>query len=958
MLDVIWKRHSLICLSVALSLSSAFGQDADISRPYFFSGPCASQGVWTQQALNHTNRIRQVAIQLEKDPNCKATASSMQDLLRGMDENLKNAEMGGSGSSQQTLGKLNSLPQEIGALRSFMADSPGGVKTGLLQTMMQKAVEFSTLTAEVGGQSSASAIGTATNPQAALLLSLEKRMQVATTTGLKIFNGVIDTVAADKQCLTGSQGGQFLSAAAATLASFAASGQSQIGNDLATAVSKVGRLGRDLKFSKVFKTLNKIEFMNSMSCLTEITSESYCSARDGLYLYQEMNKQMKQDAIDRQNKIKAGKDPSAPLAGYYILTQQLPLITNWLQRVQIGVDPKLSTDATFQIKILDNVNLFFISVKRLQGLFNEQVTFIRGLKDPVAKKFKLIELVTALDSALTGGVQNASSEFFTASVQAIEIPFRLLGIAVPPEMFGANSTMTFDRWIQNSSNYASIPNSSNPDVLADSVGQNLDRIVEAAKESAVVYYNRFFVVDKASIALDALLGTNYTIKESLIAIDQYLGRLQKRISNGKGEQGFIPSIIETRAKIGRIMAKFRDIQQVAEEMKNAPKKLPVALIEKARKVHADFVNEVYVQFEVLLGKSGWLANRLSRIVYYDYSMMLRNGLDLSPYFKELYYVTGFAAYDKMVAMANGGPGIVESDLKSALRANIDNISALEILFKDNLVAMIREQKLIADQTTKAIKECGGLIPKNKPFESLNKKTQDNLTSEVAGCMKRYEITPSKVLKDAYKSSFNEGYQSMPGESTSQIFRLPRGLWTALKGQWEMEPKYSTPGLLKSLFNPNREKISFDDEGGSSRYLTARMCVQALAFNDLKSFWHLCKDTTLESDFNLPLETTQFKNVKPDYFQVNFKNKAYESVDRPDLNHSKRICAFRDFFRRNQVLYLTMGMQKIGDIQKDYEPEYTIEEDVAPPPPAPTPVNDSQEKNPIDELSPSDAIPRP
>ena len=126
--------------------------------------------------------------------------------------------------------------------------------------------------------------------------------------------------------------------------------------------------------------------MNSMSCLMEITSESYCSARDGSMLYQEMNKQMRQDALEKLKSARAGQDPSSPLAGYYILTQQLPMITNWLQKVQIGVDPKLLTDAGQQTKTLDKVNMFFTSVKRLQGLYNENVTFIRSLKDPTAKK--------------------------------------------------------------------------------------------------------------------------------------------------------------------------------------------------------------------------------------------------------------------------------------------------------------------------------------------------------------------------------------------------------------------------------------------------------------------------------------------------------------------------------------------------------------------------------------------
>jgi hypothetical protein len=178
----------------------------------------------------------------------------------------------------------------------------------------------------------------------------------------------------------------------------------------------------------------------------------------------------------------------------------------------------------------------------------------------------------------------------------------------------------------------------------------------------------------------------------------------------------------------------------------------------------------------------------------------------------------------------------------------------------------------------------------------------------------------------------EGYDSMPGTSENILVRVPKGLWSSFKGLFldgllgpmnSSQDKYDLPGLNKAIFNSNKEKISFDDESGAAKYLAARMCVQALAFNDLGSFWNLCKKTTLESDFNLPLETSQFKDMDASYFKINFAQKAYEMVENPGMNRSLRICAFRDFFRRNQVLYLTMGMSALQE-KKEYVPDYTIE----------------------------------
>jgi hypothetical protein len=821
--------------------------------------------------------------------------------------------------------------------------SPNGSKQGVLNTMMSKAIQYSSLTAKVQTDKGGASSAISDNPGTALLLNLGQRVQRSTVTGLRTFNGVIDTLGKNMECLTANQQGQFVAAAASTLASFASSGQDQIGGQLAMAVSKVSAMGRELKFSKAFKELNKVEYMNSMSCLMEVTSEAYCSARDGNAIFQEMTKQINRDAVVKLKDNGAAKNPASPLAGYYILTQQLPLVTNWLQKVQIGVDPKLLSDASFKNQTLEKVNAFYISVNRLLGLYNERVAFIRRQTDPIAKQNRLIELVSALNIALTGANDNSSSEFFTTKIKPLEIPFRLLGVPTPSGIF-VSTTFNFDIWIQDANNFATVPNSGNPDVLADTIGQNLDRIIQDARENSIIYYNQFYIVDKNSIYLDALLGTNYTIKDSLVSIDQYLGRLQEKIKTNSSDESYIPSIIETRAKIGRVLQKFSDVRKLTAEIQALPSRaLTRSMMEHLTQVHSDFVKEVYDQFEVQLAKSGWLSNRLSKFVYYDYAMMLRSNNDLSPYLNELYYATGFAAYDKMIAMSSGGPANVESDIKAALEANKKNITVLEGLFKDNLVGMIAEQRLIARQTQAALNECGGMIPTN--FNALTSAQQLSLKGKVAQCVKKYEITPAKVYIDNHARSFAEGYDPMPGETTNPIVRIPKGMWTSFKGLFldnllgpamgGTQGKYELPGSSKALFNLNQEKISFDDEGGSSKYLAARMCVQALAFNDLSSFWHLCKDMVLESQFTVPLAATQFKDMDQNYFKVNFTDKAYQDIQNPALNLSNRICAYRDFFRRNQVLYLTLGMQNktMAKEDKEYVPEYSIVED----PPEATPV---------------------
>jgi hypothetical protein len=968
--DFVAKNQPMVVLSrlilaTALSPSLLWAQEtSEMSRPYFFSGPCTSQGMWTQQALNMTQRIREVTQQLRDDPNCKAAASGLQSMLGKVSESLGELESAAPGGTSSS---LTSLPQEISALRTFMSEK-SGPKQGILRTMMKKAVEYSTLTAQSLSSNAASMksdSSTMTPPDP--LMNVGQRFQAATFQGLKAFNSVVDSVALNSQCLTGPQQGQFLAAAASALANFARSGQDQIANELALGISKVSNLSRELRFSKVFKNLNKTEFMNSMSCLMEITSESYCSARDGYKLYEEMNNKIRTEQTDKIRRMREGLDPSKPMAGYYILTQQLPMISNWLQKIQIGVEPKLGTDAEFKNRVLNRVNLFYTSVNDVLGRFNEKSGYIQGdLKDPVAKKNNIIELVTILTNSLDGNMDAVSntSEFYRQSVRSIDIPFRLIGLDKAPAIFfKENSTIEYFKWLQSDENWAKIPNSTNPDLLVETIGRNLRKIIEDTNQTVIIYYNRFFIFDKSALYLDAMLGTNYNVKDSLLSIDKYLAHLQQKIEDFHGDAGVAGVVIETRAKIGRILGKFRMVEALGEKMKLFPKTLSLSLVDEITSTHMSFINEVYTQFDVILGKSSWLANRMAKFVYYDYSLTLRNGVDLSPYFTDLYYATGFAAYDKMTQISAGGPTQVESDLHLALDTNQKNIKSLELLFRDNLVGMIREQRLISKRTQEAKDKCSSLKPKN--FSSLSRSERAVVTAKLAGCVQKLRITPADVYNDMTKQSFYEGYDGPPGTTDVGVFKFLKGVgrsaWDLMLGPCITEgqclgirtDKYDLPGSTEALFNMNNESLPFDNEMRSSKYILARLCIQAMAFNDLKPFWHLCKETILESDFKA--ENTvkgHGDELDPDYYRILFAEKSYDHIEDPGLNQSQRVCAFRDFFRRNQVLYLTMGMQSAEANKKASTSGYTIEEspvDTAKKNSHVQPAQRSESENPKEDL---------
>jgi hypothetical protein len=121
-------------------------------------------------------------------------------------------------------------------------------------------------------------------------------------------------------------------------------------------------------------------------------------------------------------------------------------------------------------------------------------------------------------------------------------------------------------------------------------------------------------------------------------------------------------------------------------------------------------------------------------------------------------------------------------------------------------------------------------------------------------------------------------------------------------------------LLENL-GKKQIRAQLDDEFQSAQRVLAELCIKTLAFNDLQSFWELCRNTTLDSPYKVAEDSDSRDAASSpelqDYLSINYAKKAYERLDDPNLNSSLRICAYRDYHRRNFVLKQTMAMKQIG-----------------------------------------------
>jgi hypothetical protein len=851
-----FKIRMLPILATALVLSNpAFGQE-DNKSAHSFSGACGTQGEWTRHALSHTKSLKSFITKLKDDPNCTALSGRMTAKYEQILAKMENSPAGTEGSS---------LRQEIGALRTFAGSSQRfqgqvmDVLTGKL--VRHAAVINSTPVAESPlspVQQSAKDLG-----------SMKTRVTKTFNSGLQLMDETLDALPQLEECMTDSNAfGQYMASTVKLLGSFASSGEGQTGTAFAKTVSKFAEYARKKPFVKALRKLNQSEFQASLACILEVTSENYCSARDGQMLFNEMmkseelvynEKAQEMQLRNRRTKIdmKSGQNP---LEGYYVLTQNVPMITEWLQMIQLGVEPRLPTDADQQTKVMNEVNDFYVNVKKMQGTYNSDLETLIGYRTLGEQQNQILKMVSALASTMSGpnfGNINSNQNFFTTDTQPMHIPFKLIGIPTPDAVTATGGGMQQDpiSWLQ--ANYKELPAFQNPTGLATTVKINMDQMIQNANNSAITYYTKWFIVDKVHIANKAILGHLYNVKESLREVDMYLYRLGERIKTYAKDKTVLTGVQDTRRRIFLILEKFKAMETLAGRLDEID---PERLSGEVLTTSEGLIKEVYDQFSVMLAKSGFLANRMGDFIQYDYTLMQRANLNMQPFMKDLYIATGKSMVNQVIETSKGDPAKVKADLALALHINKQNLLALEMGLADSYATQIAMVK----HTVVGATGMNGLSIERMKTPSYSEAWSENIPSQ----KQPWLITNWKL---------SSVYQIIAGEA-----------WTP---------------------------VAPDSEFGSSVTVMNQLCVQTLAFIDLRPFWYMCKGAVLESPYSDSVKM-DLTPTMIDSLNVNYEEKAWEKlkgseISKP-LNHSLRICALRDFSRKNLVLYLLQGQSRNDD----------------------------------------------
>lgn len=897
------------------------------SRPYYFSGPCTSQGSWTQEALTQTQRLREITTQLRDDPNCKALGESLQRSLGEIRGSLETTDKSMGGAQNYA----RDLEQEVKALRTSAMENPAlsAITNNHIIGRLFKLAQIKTLSND---QNNAIPNALATNEQQQLMSSLGDRRARVVGRGFQLFNQTVDSFPRLTECLTQTNVmGQVVASSVSMLGALVSSGQDQLGTQAAVSISKLANYMRDKHFAQILQKLNQQEFMTSIQCIMETTSESYCSARDSRMLFKQMTNELsarRSKQKEAQNSpINSGYHFDNPLNGFYVLTQLSPIVTDWVFRIQIGSSPKLREDGNYQIAVLNNANNFYMMVKQIESEFNQLKRNISTYKDFASKQNYAKDLVLKIGEVILKAGGPTGENFFQNAGSEYEIYFNLLGMDIPQEVRDKGANMNPAVWLN--LNYRSLPIFATPDNVPNIVWKKLAIVFEAGKANMLSYYFQNFVADPLGVIDESLIGIPYNIKSALANIDNYLANLQRKIEKQSNDHTMLGSIADTRIRIGKIFYRYNEVLKFVKDNKDFFSKKPTPEEERAFKQallekNVALMEDVYDKLEVMLAKSGFLANRLVNYVTYDFQMFVKDVLkdrnsETEAIYKEISYASGRMVFDQLVQMSGNNPANVEADLDMATRIFKENLAAQEMLFSDSLVGILQQLKLSA----------------TKPY-----------------------VDSATISFDSIKRSYNDGWQVNPLHQRSLVRRFFAGVWNSLKTVTGFEEQKYPVHYLPMLGIRDNVAYSVDDENHSANRVFNRMCVQALSFNDYKNprwraLYNLCKDTVIKSPFNSDQIEAGLNIKAEDYLAVSFAKKFREDLPDYRSNHSKRICAFRDYNRRNLVVYLTMNFKTTEFMQNDYSDNpYKELEKITPDASIPSVDPKAQSAIPMDTIQPN------
>ena len=732
-----------ITLSLTLPASLAYGQSA----MYQFSGPaCATQGAWTQGALVETKKILQAVQELANDKdnlcggigqvlgdlNVASSALSSEGNSPQSGEDLANEQKVSSlaETSQAIVGKNGPNPKIMGVVYDQLLDLAANssfLKQGVLPAVASKAAGLSGFT------------------------KMYQRSEYTATQGMNALSSVMKVLPSYESCLFNhpKTGVLLLSGIVKMTASLRTSG-SGFNNAIGNTLQGLATLLQKRVLATKMRQENQVVFSQSVACLVETVSQHWCDVDNAQSIAYEFQKIRARSLNKTNSKNRLSLQESNPLNGYYMLVREIPLIAQWLQRVQLGATPNLHTDSQFLNEVTQNTDAFITASRDIQANFNEGLARMKTLPTVEAKRNHLFGMLSDLAGKLAGSGDRgggSSAQFFIAATNIQALPFILIGrgAEIPDQVSGKTFPQLAwaDYMQKNPETRGYVPEFNDPEDLAQIIQTQMKKILDDASEYASAYYQNFLLNDRVNLINEASVGTTISVRGAFLNIYVYLSGLEKKLIRLKNSPATLLSVQDLKAKIRMINLAIKEFEargtivdhQFTQAVNNGAPVPKVDTQKDLADAAAKVIDTVYDQFKIKLNKDGFVTNRMRTIVQMDLKMLLQEEIEHpvfgqqdsanSSFSKSVLSAKGNAIANYLLQTFTEDPTLAQLDLDQAKNIETVNLRSLGQVFSDQLYYMILDQKSYVkgwdgDQMDQAIREkLSSTFPPNRLYDALH-----------------------------------------------------------------------------------------------------------------------------------------------------------------------------------------------------------------------------------------------
>lgn len=567
--------------------------------PYLFvGGSCQTSGRWVDAAIQQAEQIKAVINGLRNNPACTAMVNSMDSLV------TTTADIGkGPGPDPKgAVAQMFAVSREITAISDYRRikaryanNGPGTLPmeynvnidkmltdrmfqiTGLNQNISDAQDGTSSVRAVTGAEASAmSEAGLVVNQ----VIDMKARALQTASAGLDVATTVFNNLATDQSCLVGKTPaiGTMAIAGAKLLGAYVGA-DNGLSAKAGSAIAAYFRFIQNQKFSNAINAINETEFLMSISCLMETTSNNYCAVRDARYL--------QEDLIPKVGGLKSywAREENVPdmMTGFKVINQDVPVVADWLRKVVTGVTPRRKSDADYYNSVMGSLNgLQQVLTTALTSIAETKYNFPKDDAQQRASILALARVIqgtfssagSKLDSSGTGSLP----DFYVMASPDRKQLFDILGMDLPIECdpsknIDQNKVKDPNTYLEAGGAYTPL---ASPQAILDRMEGNVKLVFDRMSMQVTAYVRNNLNIDQPNVATDFVTpSASGNASQRLRQIRSYLVSLLIRISNSvknktatTEDKSFARLFMDTITRIDRVLDAQLKIDADADQIIN------------------------------------------------------------------------------------------------------------------------------------------------------------------------------------------------------------------------------------------------------------------------------------------------------------------------------------------------------------------------------------------------------